>query len=169
MTQDTASGMHQHAVLHIIAPQVCISSVKDGIFAIRRSDTTNDARYRKRYASTRSVVYLPFGWIARLPSPSRLRRATSPKVRGYLTFPSPLGSETKPRVLNESPVDSQTPRCPSPQTRRVDCEARRMRSPLARITQPHPAFALLSPPSPRGKGCKVDSVKELYIILHFAF
>ena len=29
------------------------------IFAIRRLDTTNDARYRKGYASTQSVVYLP--------------------------------------------------------------------------------------------------------------
>ena len=41
------------------------------IFAIRRSDTTNDARCRKRYASIHSVVYypsktvyLPFGLIA---------------------------------------------------------------------------------------------------------
>ena len=27
------------------------------------------------------------------------------------------GSEAKPRVLNDSPVDCQTPRCPSPQAR----------------------------------------------------
>ena len=29
---------------------------------------------------------------------------------GGIFIPSPLGSEAKPRVLNESPVDSQTPR-----------------------------------------------------------
>ena len=39
--------------------QPCISSAKGGIVAIRRSDTTNDARYRKRYASHRRCVYHP--------------------------------------------------------------------------------------------------------------
>ena len=39
--------------------QPCISSAKGGIFAIRRSDTTNYARYRKRYASHRRCVYHP--------------------------------------------------------------------------------------------------------------
>ena len=34
------------------------------------------------------------------------------------------GSEAKPRVLNESPVDSQTPRRPSPQTRPLSPTAR---------------------------------------------
>ena len=39
------------------------------------------------------------------------------RTRKQASRPSPLGSEAKPRVLNESPVDSQTPRCPSPQAR----------------------------------------------------
>ena len=34
-----------------------------------------------------------------------------------MTEPAGETSVAKPRVLNESPVDSQTPRCPSPQTR----------------------------------------------------
>ncbi len=42
------------------------------------------------------------------------------RTRKDASKPSPLGSEAKLRVLNESPVDSQTPRCPSPQARQVD-------------------------------------------------
>ena len=33
---------------------------------------------------------------------------------------SPMGSEAKPRVLNDSPMHCQTPRCPSPQARQGD-------------------------------------------------
>ena len=41
------------------------------------------------------------------------------ETEGFLQ-PSPLGSVAKPRVLNDSPVDCQTPRCPSPQARQGD-------------------------------------------------
>ena len=44
--------------LHIIRNLLrYIINAKHCIFAIRRSDTTNDARYRKRYASNRGQIH----------------------------------------------------------------------------------------------------------------
>ena len=49
----------------------------------------------------------------RAPTPGELAAEQTERVA-----PTP-GSEAKPRVLNDSPVDCQTPRCPSPQARQL--------------------------------------------------
>ena len=55
------------------------------------------------------------------------------------------GNVVKPRVLNDSPVDCQTSRCPSPQARQGDHEVVDEVLKVS-ISQPHPSLALLVPP-----------------------
>ena len=125
-------------------------------------------RPRGARARRRDCRPLPVGWIARLPSPSRLCRATClavarsrngscvinaihyrpavslPKVRGCLKFPSPFG--------------------------KVDCEARRMRSHNYRFLNLIRRSLCSRHLPQRGKGYIVTSRSEQYIftpcILH---
>ena len=71
----------------------------------------------------------------------------------HIFLPSLLGSEAKPRVLNDSPADCQTPRCPSTQARQWDHAV------VGEVDYEHSGISTSSVPRfarasfPRGEGC----------------